>query len=179
MTIEQLIEHLADYPLAVAGPILAVPALAWLLVAVHGAGRGDLKPWRYAHAVLLHLAVFPGVLALLLLGYQLFMRPGNLLALNLLIYVLPPVCMGVALAGIRRATSFEHLPGSGRLRGFVVTTGISFALCLLVMKLRVGLFFFSSIWMFLIFVAILYALLRGGLRAMTRRRRQTPPSGPC
>ena len=178
MTIEQLIERLADYPLAVAGVMLAVPVLAWLLVLTHGAGRGDLKPWRYVHSILLHLAVFPGVFALLLLGYQLFMRPGDLLALNLLVYVLPPVCMGVSLMGIRRATAFEHLPGSGRLRGFVVTAGLSFALCLLVMKFRVGLFFFSSIWMFLILVAILYALLRGGLRAMTRGRRRPPPGGP-
>jgi hypothetical protein len=174
MTIEQLIAGLGEHPFVLILLLLAVPVAAWGLVLWHGAGRGDLRPWRYLHSALLHLAVFPGVLALLLVGYQLFIRGGDLLSVNLLVYFLPPVTMGLTMAGIRRATDFEHLPGFGRLRGFMVTVAVAFALALLVMKTGIRLFFFARIWTFLVFVAILYALLRWGLRAMVRSRRSPP-----
>jgi hypothetical protein len=170
MTMETLIEGLASHPSLVAGFLLAVPLLVWGLVVWHGAGRGDLRPWRYLHAVLLHVAVFPGVLALLLLGYQLFMRRGDLLGLPLVVYYLPPVAMGAALMGIRRATALEHLPGFGRLRGFVVAVVAAFLLAWGMMRTGIRLFFFSSIWTFFLLVAILYACLRWGLRKLSRQR---------
>ena len=174
MTIEQLIEHLGSSPAAVAAVLLATPALAWLLLAAHGAGRGDLRPWRYAHAVLLHLAVLPGMLALLLLGYQLAVHPERLLSLDLLVYVLPPLAMALALAGIRRATAFERLPGAGRLRGLATAAAASFAIALLFLKTGVRLFFLGSAWAFLACAVLLYVLLRGGLRVIAGRRRHTP-----
>lgn len=176
MTIAQLIEGLAQHPVLVGTVLSLPPVLAWVLLLVHGAGRGDLKPWRYVHAVLLHATVFPGVLALLLLGYELLMRRGDLLALNLIVCFYPPVAMALALAGIRRATAFEHLPGAGRLRGFVISVVAAFFLALVAMRTAIRLIFFQSVWMFLVFVAILYAFLRWGLRAAFQGRQ--PPRNP-
>jgi hypothetical protein len=174
MTIEKLIESLGSHPGMVAGVLLAVPLLAWGLVLWHGAGRGDLKPWRYLHSALLHVAVFPGVFSILLIAYQLFMRGGDLLAVNAVVYYLPPATMAAALAGIRRATEFEHLPGFGRLRGFVVAVVCAFLLAWGMMRIGIRLFFFSSIWTFFILVALLYALLRWGLAQVVRSRRLPP-----
>jgi len=176
VTIAQLIEALASHPALVGGLLSIPPLAAWILVAVHGPGRGDLRPWRYLHAVLLHASVFPGVLALLLLGYELLMRRGDLLALDVVVCFYPPVAMALTLAGIRRATAFEHLPGAGRLRGFITSVAVAFLLALIAMRTGIRLIFFQSVWMFVIFVAILYAFLRWGLRA-TFQGRRPPPGG--
>jgi high-affinity Fe2+/Pb2+ permease len=82
--------------------------------------------------------------------------------------------MAATLLAIRRATAFEHLPGFGRLRGFVIAIIAAFLLAWGMMRTGIRLFFFSSIWMFFLLVAILYALLRWGLRELSRPRRSPP-----
>lgn len=98
-------------------------------------------------SVLIYLASLPGVFALVLVSYTLFILRGNLLEVNLLVYALPIMSMFGVYWAISRVTNFKYLPGFDRLSGLLV---IIFLMCISVFflyRLRFVIGFFGSIEM--------------------------------
>ncbi|MCK5803905.1 MAG: hypothetical protein KAI66_13790 [Lentisphaeria bacterium] len=171
MSIEDLIQKLGSHPVLLLCALAFPVATAFLLPRLHKPGQGETGVWRYLYSILIHYATFPGVLACVLTGYQLFIQRGNLLSVNLLVYFLPIGVMMATLFLVTRAVDLDRIPGFDRLSGFVTTIAIAFTIALVILKLRIGLLFFSSIWTFLLLAAILYGLFRAGLRTMARGKR--------
>lgn len=168
MTLRELLHAAERHPLPVAGALIALPALAWLVGVLHREGAGREAPWKYAYAVLVYLACIPGMFAAVLTAYAMFFQNENLLDANLLIYLLPIAAMIVTLVAIRKRVAFDDVPGFNRLSGLMVLLAGSFGLALAVHKTRIFLGFFGSIEMFFLLVAGIFALLKWGAYTLFR-----------
>lgn len=119
--------------------------------------------------------------AAVLTAYALFFGQQNLLDVNLTVYGLPLLTMGLTLLLISRAVSFAEIPGFDRLTGLMVLIAISFALTLALARTRIWLFFGGSITKLVLLVGGLFALLKWGAYMAFRRRNdpeRPPPSMP-
>ena len=162
MTLEELIFNVSEYPMAIGGFFLLPTVLAFLL----GVTRKEAEPagtvhlWSYS--VLVYWVCIPGIFAAVLVGYQLFFRRQDLLKLNILVYALPLISLGVVLGLIRWKTDLTRIPGFGRVSGLMLMLGISFAVALVIEKMRIFLFFGSSFISFVVMAIIAFALIRIG-----------------
>jgi hypothetical protein len=178
MTIRELIDAAGAHPLAVAGLALAPPVVAFVVRLMHPARAGGTAPWRYLYAVLVYVVCVPGVGAAVLTAYTLFFTHENLLDKNVLVYLLPIVSMGVTLAIIAKAASFDDLPGFDRLSGLMTLVAVTFLILLVVHKTFVGIFFGASITMLFVIGAFLFALLKWGAAAAFRGSGEPRPKPP-
>lgn len=170
MTTREFIDWMAALPTwAIAAAFVVPPALAFALRFVHGRDNGKDAPWRYLYALLVYWSCLPGVLAAVVVGYMLFFRNEDLLDLNVLLYILPPVSMAVTLALIRKNVSFDDVPGFDRLSGLIAVIAVTFVLVLAVHKTRLWLVFGGSIFVLAAFVMGLIGILQWGLYSLFRR----------
>jgi hypothetical protein len=109
MTIEELTTALGRAPAThvLLGVFLGVPALAWLLGAAHGRGRGEAAPYKYVYAVLVYLVSVPGMCAAVLTGYMLFFTRRDLMQVNAIVFLLPVASMVASLIIMRRSVEFQ------------------------------------------------------------------------
>jgi len=181
MTLEDLTLYLSQRPQVdfVAAAMLGAPLLTWLVGIAHRRGEGGRAPWRNVYAVLVYGVCVPGILAATLTGYLLFFTRQSLMQVNLVVFVLPILSMCVSLALIRRRVAFDAVPGFDRLGGLMLVIALTFAIVLAIEKTRIWLFFGSSFATLLVIVAVLFALLRWGLRLLfdgsSKRRRGAFP----
>lgn len=145
MTIQDGIDFIGNYSLVIALYFACPPILGWALGAVPYARDGRVVVWDYVYSVLIYLVGIPGIISAVLIGYSLFFVRQNLLEVNLLIYFLPVVSMGICYFLIGRKVSFDRLPGFDRLFGLMILIGLSFLIVLLLFKLRLIIGFFASI----------------------------------
>ena len=176
MTLRELIQTAGSHPLPVAGTLVALPVLAWLVGVLHREGEGRNAPWKYGYAALVYLACIPGMFAAVLTAYAMFFQNENLLDANLLVYLLPLASMGATLVAIRKRVAFDDVPGFDRLSGLMVLLAGSFGLALALHKTRLFLGFFGSIEMFFLLAAGIFALLKWG--AYTLFRSKAEPAKP-
>lgn len=148
MTVAELIQLVGRRPGAVITYFALMPVLAWLLGQLHGVGAGARRPLRYAYSVLVYLCTVPGIFALLLLAYSLGVARADLLRLDLLIYILPIVAMGVTLAVIRRRVALRRLPGFERVSGLALLLGVVFVASLVLTRTHIGIFFGAGLTTF-------------------------------
>jgi hypothetical protein len=170
MTLRELIQAADHHPLPVAGALVALPVLAWLVGMIHREGEGRNAPWKYGYAVLVYFACIPGMFAAVLTAYAMFFQNENLLDANLLVYLLPIGSMAATLVVIRKRVAFDHIPGFDRLSGLMVLLACSFGLALALHKTRIFVGFFGSIEMLLLLAGGIFALLKWGAYTLFRRR---------
>lgn len=180
VTTREFIEWVGALPSwAIAAAFVVPPTLAFLLQFVHGRGNGKDVPWRFMYALLVYWACLPGVLAAVAVGYMLFFTNENLLDQNVLLYILPPVCMVATLVLIRKNVAFDDVPGFDRLSGLIAVIAVTFVLVLAIHKTRLWLVFGGSIFTLVGFVVALIGLLQWGLYTLFRRpdepKREMPP----
>ena len=144
MTIQDLIDLLPVQRHLLLAFLVVVPLLAYLL-GLGGEARGPLS-WRdYTWSLLVYLAAIPGTVALVLVGYVMFFLRQNLLQLNILVYFMPALSMGLTFWLIGRRTDFDRLPGFGRLSGLLLLIALSFGVMLVLYRMRFLVGFFSSL----------------------------------
>lgn len=159
MTLRELIQQWGQHPQAFFLFFGGLPVLALL-------GFLMPKPMRFAtgtrwvYSGLLHLSCIPGMFALALLAYTLFFVRENLLDVNLMVYFLPPLSMGLTLGLVHAQIPFALVPGFDRLSGLMGLMGLVFLGLLLLNKLFVGVFFGGSIAQLLVLGFGAYLLLR-------------------
>jgi len=130
-----------------------------------------LAPWKYGYSVLVYLAVVPGMVSLVILGYSLFFARENLLDRDLLTTAGPPLTMIATLVLVRRKVDFADVPGFGRLTGLLTLVGLSFAAALAIDRTRIFVGFFGSIDRLLLLAAGVYVVFQGAAWALFRRRK--------
>jgi len=170
MTIRELTEQAGRHPGILAALFIALPLSAWVLGRLHGPGRGAAAPWKYLYSIVVYLACVPGMFSSVLTAYALFFRNENLLDANLLVYVLPILCMVVALVFVQKNVGFEAVPGFDRLSGLMIMIACSFALALAIHKTRIFVGFFGSIDRMLLLAGGIFALLKWGSYMLFRRK---------
>lgn len=179
MTLRELITLVGDHSLLMAG-LLAVPplaAIALTFVVKRDAGAGNRL--RYVYSVLVYVACIPGIFAAVLTAYALFFTSKNLLDVNVLVYLLPLIAMGVTLVFVRKAVKLDDVPGFDRLSGLMVMLAMTFALVLGIQKTRIWVVFFGSLPMLIGLVVGIFALLKWGSYMFFRSRdepKRDPPS---
>ena len=172
MTFRELTQLAAQNPWLLIGFFSAVPLLAYLFGWIHGTGKGGQSPWRYLYSCLIYITSFCGVFSVLLGAYTVFFTSESLLDLDLLVFLLPIVSMGLTLVLIRKNVSFDDIPGFDRLSGLMVLIGITFVLALAVQKTRIWLLFGSSFLTLIVGVAVLFALVKWAASLAFGYRRQ-------
>lgn len=185
MTLREFIQAADRHPIGLAGALVAVPVLTWLLGVLHREGEGRNAPWKYGYAVLVYAACIPGMFAAVLTAYAMFFQNENLLDANLLVYLLPIATMITALVLIRKRVAFVDVPGFNRLSGLMVLLAGSFGLALALHKTRIFVGFFGSIEMLFLLAAGIFALLKWGAYSLFRSRNEPeqpmpkfPPTAP-
>ena len=150
--------------------LLAGPALVALLLsfgpARHRRPFPPPKPLAWLYAVLIYVTSVPGVFALTLTLYTLLFTSETLLDVNLSVYGLPILTMGLTLGFLNRVVDFDLLPGFERLSGLMVLMAVSFAIVFVLFRLRVFLFFGGSMGTFIALFAIAFALLKVGAKRL-------------
>jgi hypothetical protein len=165
MTIDQFITWAGTQWPALLAFFVAMPLAAAGLNRLAGA-RAATDGWRHCYSIMAYLSCVPGMFAVAITLYSLFLLRTNLLRVDVLVYFLPIVSMAATLLVIRRAITFERIPGFGRLAGLMITMGTSFLAVLLLDRLRVLVLFGGSILWLAALSLGLYTLLRLGLRKL-------------
>lgn len=167
MTLEALINLLAQYPQWLAAYLLGIPLLAGTLGLLLKSRLTAIRsPWKYAYSLLVYLLCIPGTLALSLLVYHLLFTQQNLLRLNLFIYFLPPISMAIGLWFIQRKISFQAIPGFERLSALMLLLGLTFFILFLLDRTRIIVGFIGSLTHLLILGLLLFLVLRWTLRKL-------------
>ena len=140
--------------------LAAVPILASMMGAVHGAGNGARSPWRYFYSVLVYAACVPGIFAATIAGYSLFFRNADMLSASLVAFVLPIISMIVTLAVIKRAVNLDDIPGFERIEGLMLMLFCSFVLALIVQRTGIWLVFRGSFVWFIGLIVVIFAIIK-------------------
>lgn len=160
MSIRDLITILGNNPLILITVFVALPLAAWLYGLPLSRSRAAGSPHCYVYATLVYLVSIPGSLALVLTGYALFFLRTDLLSVNLLVFFLPIVSLVVTLIAIRSKVDLDRLPGFGRIVGLFALLITTFVLVLFVQKTRIWVLFHGSLLTLLVFIIILFLVLR-------------------
>ncbi len=167
MSINDLIDVAARHPLALLLAMGPLPIAAWALGVIAGS-EGERSPWKYIYSVLVYAACVPGIFAGVLTAYNLFLIRSNLLQVNLLVYGLPIVVMILTLVIIGKSVDTSRIPGFDRLSGLMLVIGISFAVALFIVKMRIWILFGSSIATLFLLAAAAFVLLKWGSHKLFR-----------
>ncbi len=124
---------------------------------------------QWTYSVLIHAICLPGTFSLALLAYQLLFTRENLLDVNVLVYFLPPLSMGLTLFLLRQQITFQLVPGFRRLIGLMGLMAMAFFILLILNKLFVGIFFGGSIIQLLGIGLLMYLAIRWCWARLTQR----------
>jgi hypothetical protein len=178
MSLEEMLDRVAQVPLVPIVLFASLPVLVVLLRLLHGGFRagsrhsGGRAPWRYFYSVIIYLACIPGMLLAVLVAYLIFFRRADLLKVNIYVYFLPILSMIITLVLIKGAANYKDIPGFDRLSGFMLLLGVSFGIALLIDKTRVWLFFGGSFLYLLLLAAILFGLMKWANHLIFKKSRQ-------
>ncbi len=162
MTGRELVALLGSNPLLL-WLVLALPPLVALAAGVlHGVGNGARGGWKYLYSAIVYATCIPGMFAVVLTGYALFLSRDSLLDVNLLVYIAPILAMVATLMIVRRNVPFDRVPGFDRLSGLMTMIAMTFVVVLAVSKTRIFLFFGGSIGVLIAMAAFVFALLKWG-----------------
>ncbi len=139
--------------------------------------EGSRRLTRYLLAAAIYLAVIPGMcMAVIILYMLLFVRANLLQEMHLVFHLLPVVSMLATLWAVSRLEDFAAIPGFGRIQGFMILVGLSFAGFLFLHKVFIGILFFAKFEYLLIALGGLLAIWRLGVARLSRKSHQ--PSSP-
>lgn len=170
MTIEELLSLMSGAPFTVLLIFLFPPLYALLLKLLHSPAKSTQAPWKYLYAILVYLTCIPGLSMSVLTAYQLFVQKVNLLSLDLVVYLLPITSMVITLLLIRSQISFKDIPGFNRLSGLMLMLAAAFGIVFILDRLRLLVIFHGSILWLLGLAALLFILMKLGLKALRGRR---------
>ncbi|MFA6012398.1 MAG: hypothetical protein WC799_20580 [Desulfobacteraceae bacterium] len=114
----------------------------------------------YLYSILVYLSGIPGILSAVLTFYSMFIVRKNMLEVNIILYFIPILSMGLVFYLISRKADFNRLPGFGRLSGFMILTGIVCVALLFLYRLSFFIGFFGSIESLLVAGVLLFFVFR-------------------
>ena len=170
MAVENLLTYLNGRYLLLFGIFTAIPVLSLCLRFIHGRNRGIHSPWKYLYAFFIYAGCLPGIFSAVLTAYSLLFLRANMLALDLLVYVLPILSMIATLLVVRKAVDFRDIPGFNRLSGLMLMIGASFLIAFILDRFRIIVLFRGSLLSLLAIAGGAFVLLKIGGRMLFRRK---------
>lgn len=166
MTTQDLINLFSEnqyYVLAYFGVILV--SGAFVTLAVNKENIGNLK---YFMSFLVYAVAIPGILAILLLLYQLLMLRASLLNVSIIAYFVPIVAMIGTLLLLNRKVKLEKLPGFQRLSGLAILIAIAFIIIFILQRTYFGVLILGSFAQVLLVFGVLLVILRIGAKKLMK-----------
>ncbi len=170
MTLNELIILSGNHTLLMLVVFVLPPVVTLLLGLSHGPGKGEEPPRCYFYAVLIYMTCLPGLFALTLTAYSLFFTKQNLLDVNLLVYLLPILSMGLTLSLMARKISFDDIPGFERISGLMIILTATFAVLFFLSRTRIWLLFSGSFLWLLAIGIIIFIILQLSVKLVTQAR---------
>lgn len=161
MTVQDFFDHLSGQPLAVFTFLLMVP-ISSLLTNFLSGSSGGRSPWKYLYSLLIYLACIPGIFALTLLFYLFLFENINILELDIILNILPPVSMIATILIIRKNVNLDLIPGFDKITAFLTIILVVFIFLWILDRTRLWVVTFLPLSAaLLIFFLLLAALLWG------------------
>ncbi len=161
MTISECIQWVSQHPNPVIIYMISVPAIAFIL-SMFFDKSGNQSPGKYFFSAIIYATALPGVLAIVLSGYDILFRKTDIKSVNILVYFLPIISMAVSLAIINRVVTMSAIPGVRRLSGLLLIIGVTSILVFVLERMFIGVIFFGSVYMFLGMFVILFVIIKIG-----------------
>ena len=118
MTLKEFFDLLALNPGYIIGFFLLIP-LAAFIGTVIGKGEEDERIWQLYYSVLIYLSLIPGIFAVTLIIYQLFLENRSILQMDIFTQILPIISMVATIGIIKKSVNLDKIPGFGKLSGLV------------------------------------------------------------
>jgi hypothetical protein len=171
MTLQQLLQQLADHPAYLVFYFAIIPIMAFL-AGILGRGEGHLPPWRYLYSILIYFICVPGIFSITLSAYQFLFERRSIMDADVFAQVLPVISMVITLLIIRKNVNLDYIPGFDKLGGLVMMITAVLALMWLVDRTRLIVFSYIRIeYVLLILVGLLVLVRYGWRRALVSERR--------
>ena len=103
------------------------------------------SPVKYIYGILVYAITIPGLLAFILLLYNIFFLKANLLLIDFTTYFLPIIAMIIVLTIINKTVEMSKIPWFNKLSGMFIIVLITFFITYLLQKMFFGVFFIGSI----------------------------------
>jgi hypothetical protein len=145
MTIADFILWIEQYPNFVILYMVIVPAIAFIC-SMFIAQPDQKSPLNYIYSVLVYATCVPGILAIVLSGYDFFFQKTDLKQANVLVYFVPIISMVATLVIIQKAVKMAQIPGFKKLSGLMLMIGVSSVLVFILHKMIFVTAFVGSIY---------------------------------
>ncbi len=137
--------------------VMILVLAAFVTFAVNRENIGNLK---YLLSFLVYAVAIPGILAILLVLYQLLMLRTNVLNVSIIAYFVPIIAMICTLLLLNRKVKLEKLPGFQRLSGLVIIIAIAFIIIFILQRTYFGVLILGGLVQVLLVFGVLMLALR-------------------
>lgn len=144
MSIDNLLKLAEDNNWLILAFLLGLPVFTFLLAKIYK-DRPERHPLDYVFTLIIYLIVIPGMFSFCLVGYSFMFIRQNMLQVNMVIYFLPLISMGLVFYIISRVTDFDLLPGFKKLSALMLLIFLVMCILFFLYRLRIHMVFFGSI----------------------------------
>jgi hypothetical protein len=166
MTIQELINLLSDSPMPLFVYYGLITIVTILLVKL--INENNVNSLKYVASALVYGVSVPGIFAILLTFYTLFMLKTSLLEVSILIYFLPIVIMAVVLFGLNKKLRMSLIPGFDKLSGLMIIIALAMLIMFILQRTYFGVLFFGGFFQLLIVFVVLFLVLKIAWTKLTK-----------
>ena len=158
MSIQDIIDLFGSQPnfiLSYYVVILVVAIIGYLFV-----NKNNFKaPLSYLYTLLIYGVSIPGLLSFMLLLYSFFFLKGNLLELDIVVYIVPIIGLITTLFIINKSVPMSYIPGFDKISGLFTIVIITFFITYLLQKMFFGVLFIGKVQhLIVLFLGLLIVL---------------------
>jgi hypothetical protein len=166
MSISDFLQWIEQYPTYVIMYMIIVPAVSFIVSMFLNSPEKNSRV-NYVYSVLVYATCVPGIVSLVLSGYDFFFQKTDLKEANVFIYFLPIISMIATLVIINKATKMAQIPGFSKLSGLMLMIGVTSILAFILHKMIFVTAFVGSIYTLIgLFILIFIGVKLGWDRMM-------------
>lgn len=158
MTIQQLIDWFNSNPYLVLiyfSVILGLALISVLMVTVN-----NVNVIKYVMSSIVYAVTVPGILAVTLILYSLFIIRVNLLNVSFISYFVPVIFTILTLFVLNRKVNMSTIPGFSRLSALMIFILIAFGIVFVLQRTHFGVLFIGGFSQLLIVFIIVLIVLK-------------------
>lgn len=166
MTIQHVIDFFVQREWWILGYFAFLIVFAFILSLTPSAANVDNL--KYLMAVIVYAVSVPGVFAVILLVYSVFVLGSSVLTLSMIVYFLPIVSMIICLWQLSRKVYMKDIPGFNKLSGLLVLIGLTIVILLILQRTHFGVIFLGSMTHLLIGFVCVFIIFRFALHRIRK-----------
>jgi len=140
MSIQDIMNSFGANPTLLLSYFIALAVLALIGLLIFN-NENFKSPINYMYSVLIYAVSIPGLLAFMLLVYQIFFLKGNLLEVDFVSHFVPILFMIGILAIVNRTVDMDRIPGFRKLPALFLIIIITMMVTYFMQKMFFGVFF--------------------------------------